>query len=442
MATTYKKTITAPGVYLGRTIDGKRKLQVVTKQKLKNAAKTANAMIEAGLLIPGPYGHTDSEGIHPIPLVRSMDGELLDAKTKGQTSWDKAINSGFWNRFDFNESTGELEGYEEVEGDPEDQNTHAGRVGKTYKQVSPIIVDEWTDGDGRVWKDAILHVAVTNKAVQSNQKPFERVDPLHPELAIAMSLCTDDLVGGSSLSRAFLMDIEAKLAEDSGSTTAPSDSNVFPSVGPEVISKIRAELKTKLKVTLPEDTDPSNFHDRLLTILTNLEPEEETETDFNKKPEGSETIASPTIMSQVTDPNAAPLEKKLAGLLQNALSTRQLSCKTRINTLVSKGQIGRKYADEKLLPLANALVMSLEDITEDGSIPPTALEMSLDVLEQNETLIDDPTKSDKTARPADSTSPDGASDMGDPNMDEVDDETVDEVLSGIFPRSIYPVINN
>ena len=44
------------------------------------------------------------------------------------------------------------------------------------------------------------------------------------------------------------------------------------------------------------------------------------------------------------------MSKKAGALLEQQLATLKKTFKDRIETLIRKGQIGRKYADETLLP--------------------------------------------------------------------------------------------
>jgi hypothetical protein len=427
------KTIVKPGKYLVRTLSGDRAVRKLSKTDLARAAKTGNEMIKAGILIPVPYGHSDGTNAVPVPVTRDLDDPtiLLDAKTGKPARWDHALNSGFIQRFEVG-ADGSLDGYIDAEGDVNDEKTHAGRLGKMFKQVSPLLLGEWVDGKGNLREMAPLHVAVTNKGVEFGQQNF-RAMPEDQELSIAMSFSDDDLIALSTDedgSEPEKVDPNAKAIEtDSNKSTVETDKTSQPEMGPEIVNKVRTELKLKLNVTLPDDTDATNFLDRLLTILTNLEAKEEEEGEFDVEPEDGKPPKSPTIMS------LDELEtKKLNGALGNIAAKRREEFKARIERAVSKGRTGRAHADKKLLPLVEGFAMSLDDMDEEGNFKASAIEMALDALEDAEALVGE--EADGNA-PADGYKPGQPDDMRSPGDGEVDQKDVDEILDQVFPNSPF-----
>lgn len=427
------KTIVRPGKYLVRTLSGDRAVRKLSKADLARAAKTGNEMIKAGILIPVPYGHSDGNKAVPVPVTRDLDDPsiLLDAKTGKPARWDHALNSGFIQRFEVG-ADGSLDGYIEAEGDVNDDKTHAGRLGKMFKQVSPLLLGEWIDGKGNLREMAPLHVAVTNKGVEFGQENF-RAMPEDQELSIAMSFSDDDLIALSTDddgTESEKVDPNAKALEtDSNKTTVETDKSSQPAMGPEIVNKVRTELKLKLNVTLPDDTDATNFLDRLLTILTNLEAKEEEEGEFDVEPEDGKPPKTPTIMS------LDELEsKKLNGALSTLAEKRKAEFKSRIERAVSKGRTGRAHADKKLLPLVEGFAMSLDDMDDEGNFKPTAIEMALDALEDAEALIDE---ENPGKVPDNGYTPGQPNDMRSPDDSEVSQKDVDEVLDEIFPQSRF-----
>lgn len=432
-----RKVIARPGKYLVRTLDGKRAVSNLSKSKLAKTAKTGNEMLGDGLLIPAPYGHSDGKKVVPVPVYRDPNDPniLLDAKDGKPVRWDHALNAGFWQKFEIGEAgdeEGALIGYVEAEGDLNDEKTHAGRLRNMFRQTSPLIHGEWVDGKGNLRENAPLHICVTNKAVEYGQNNFQAM-PDDQELSIAMSFSDDDLIALSTDddgSESEKVDPNAKAVEtDSNKTTVETDKTSQPALGPEIVNKVRTELKLKLNVTLPDDTDATNFLDRLLTILTNLEAKEEEEGEFNVEPKDGEPPKAPTIMS------LDELEtKKINGALGTLAAKRKAEFKSRIERAVSKGRTGRAHADKKLMPLVESFAMSLDDMDEEGNFRPTAIEMALDALEDAEALIDEENPSDQ---PNGSYVPGQPADMRLPGDAEVSQKDVDETLDRIFPASRF-----
>jgi hypothetical protein len=411
---TFRKVIARPGTYLAKNLTGGRTAKTLTKEDLQEIAKTGNEMLKSGHLIPAPYGHTDPKGVYPQPLFQqTADGktELIDSQSNHSSRWDHAINAGFWTGFETDES-GALVGTLEAEGDESNPETHAGRIGKTFKQTSALLASEWTDGKGIKFTNAPLHICLTNKAVEPDQKNFEPVKN-DSTLAVAMTFSEDDLLN---------------MSLDGQDTSTANDSSLPASASPEIINKIREALKSKLKVTLPDDTDGTNFLDRFLTVLTNLQDKEDGE-DLFSEPKGTETLQSPTVMSTDSNPTT---DKRSEVLLSTLVENKKSSFKQRIETLVSEGKIGRKYADSVLTPAIDAFTMSLDDITEDGTFKPNYIEMSLATLEEKDSL----NTATETALPSGSEVPDEPANMGAAD-DEPNAADVDSLLDTIFPRSIY-----
>lgn len=458
----FKKVIARPGRYLARTLDGDRAVRNVTAKKLRRAAETGNKMLADGHLLAAPYGHevVDPQGnkqVIPIPLHRGPDGQLLDSKLKKPALWAQADNSGFWDGFEYVEnydSKGDaFIGYIEAEGDENDPSTHAGRIGKTFRQVSPVISERWVDGFGRVYEDAPLHICVTNRAVEPNQDNFVSLgskQDANPqlegqELAIAMSFGEDDFIGP------VVMDLDSSYREkktagtepstskaegkrddtasaNSEETDAKSDSNVFQHIGPEVIGKIKELLLERLELELPDDTDVTNFADRLLTVLTNIKAKQEMEDDLTDPPNGSEKLRTPVVMSLdnaqlLTDP-------RVSSLLKVATLNKQQELRSRVEAMQAKGQIGKAKAD-KFKAQIDTFAMSLDDLdAESGSAATSRLEEQIADREEDDVLVGNVT---------DDELPEGATKANKPgDMEQIDEVTEEQALEHLDSLGVFP----
>ena len=386
---TFKKKIAKPQTVLPKNPLGQRKVEHITPERLRKIADSGNKMLADGLLIPAPYGHTDDNGVYPLPLVRSTSGALVDAKTGEQSRWDHAVNSGFWTGFEIDPQDNGLIGYLEAEGDVNDENTHAGRIGKTFRQTSPFFVD-WLDGSNVKREEAPLHICVTNRAVQNGQDNFELVKVTdknvivpdeeriaksgltHPELAIAMAL--DPL----------------ELSLDGSNDDVVKEGPISPGM----VGRIKALLKEKLDILLGDDTNSENIVDRIVTVLYNMKPIEEGD-EAGLAPDGSR-ILSPTIMSlDNANPDDINLLKKQN---QSLLGMATTSVKTRITERITKlqkaGKIGKTYAENKLNEVG-AVALSLDDWdAEAGKVKKLPIELALDEIEAaaGVSVMDPPTK--------------------------------------------------
>lgn len=436
----FKKVITKPGVYLARKTNGERALVDNTREKIASLVETGNKMLQDGHLIPAPYAHKDADGIVPVPLFKDEEGNLKDSRTGKPLSWGHAVNGGYWTKFEVGPQ-GEWVGYIEADGDENDPDSHAGRISKTFRQTSPVMIDEWTDGKNRQYKNVPLHICLTNKGVEPGQANFERVK--EQELALAMSFDDDDLIQAATMSS----DEDASEPKDKSSFEKDSEGEDKDVDGVDdsklksedsqsaVFGQIKDALQTRLGLVFPVDTDESNFMERLLTLLINLPEEEEDEGLKKTRPkedEDSEEL-SPTVMSTETD------NKKTTALIGAALTAKKQQLKGRVDSLVKSGRYGRKSADEKLIPQIDALAMSLDDLDDEGNMPTFPIEMALDVLEEKPSLIE---KNEEEA-PTDADELD-AGDLDGPDGKEMTPEEVNSILDSLGPMggSQYKVVGS
>jgi hypothetical protein len=361
--TKFRKTIVKPSVYRVNTKEGKQ-IRAVSSEFLKEVCENTQEMMKAGIKIPAPYAHKDENGVYPGPVLEH-DGKEVDAKTLEPTVWSSDFNAGFWDEFNLDNSS--IAG---VLGTPNED------IGETIKDTSIYVDPEFTDGLGRTWKNVIRHVALVTNPVEPGQDNFTKIAEGEHTLAMSFSMADEvGTVGGSS---------EEKSAE---STKAPSNS------GGE-ISAIVKLMVDKFGIEFPGDTSDSNFLDRLLTVLTSIPNEEEGDEGFTGKPKGSQTESSPVIMAnenKTEDTNlekAELLEARANKLLAGYMTQVKANFTDRINALIKKGKIGKDYAEKKLFPAVEGLVMSLEDLDAEGNIKETPLQMSLDMLDSVEGFLD------------------------------------------------------
>jgi hypothetical protein len=430
----FRKLITTPNVYRIKTPKGVR-IRAVTQELLNEMAETSQNMLDAGIKIPAPFAHKDEDGIVPSPTTE--DGET-DVQTKQKKLWSSDINAGFWTKF---ETTNEgLVGYVEV------PDKLADKIGTTIQETSVFMEPTFEDGLGRSWKNALRHVALVTNAVEPNQKNFELVD-LSPEYSLSMSFSMSDAVGedkkpsppksGDSSQGS---DTSAKSSSETADTSDEKNSsddsndNDKDKIGTGNIPEIVALLKEKLDYELPSDTTPENFLDRLRVLLTSIKKdEEEDEQDFKQNPKSkekpggddSEVRSSPVAMSnQDNKDNIVVLEKKLPKLLEKLLATVKETLTTRVQAALEAGKIGKKTATQMFTEV-NALVMSLDDLDEEGEFKKSKIEEKLEMAEDLSGFAGDETN--------DKTLPNGSfiPNMPDANLPSMTKDELEAVLNSI-----------
>tara|TARA_B100000749_G_C18434666_1_gene469504 strand:+ start:684 stop:2039 length:1356 start_codon:yes stop_codon:yes gene_type:complete len=160
-----KKPIVSEGVYLVSTDTGERKTEIITTEHLTNWAKTHAAMKQKGLSLPAPLAHS-SDSI-PIKIKEGSDGTLPRSD----------INAGWWE--DLWVKKGK-DGANELWGEVNipDHSIAKKVEDGTIKETSIYSRPEYKDGDGNVWKDSLMHVALVTHPIENGQKPFSPSDGL------------------------------------------------------------------------------------------------------------------------------------------------------------------------------------------------------------------------------------------------------------------------
>lgn len=380
----YRKIILTPNVYSVKTRKG-RKLVPVTKTLLKNVAKTANEMIEAGLRIPAPFAHWDENGVAPSPL---LDQET-DAETNKKKIWSSDLNAGFWKKFEAT-NDGELAGYVDI------ADEYESKVGTTIKETSVFLEPEYTDGLGRTWSNALRHVALVTNAVEPNQKNFELVDT-SPEYSLSMAFSMSDAVDSSSQEKPKESDTSDEKVKSDDSNDKDKDKLGSGNI-PEIISL----LKDKLGYEMPSDTTAENFLDRFRTLLTSIKKDEleDDEESFNKKPKSdekpggddAEVRTSPVAMSDTNKTATTEVfEKKIPKLMEKLIETFKSAISARLDKLAMEGKLSKPKIESLRQELAT-LVMSLDDFDEEtGEFKRTSLEEKLEMAEDLSGFYDEPT---------------------------------------------------
>lgn len=143
----FLKKVLRPTKYFPRDmLTGERKEELFTPDRIKHLANRMDEFRQAGLKIYCPIKH---DGSNPSNAPKEN------------------LNFGEWKQTLLN-TDGSLNAELDV---PLEED--AKRIGKTIKEVSPYIVNDWKDGNGRIWPgESILHITATTHTVDRNQDNF------------------------------------------------------------------------------------------------------------------------------------------------------------------------------------------------------------------------------------------------------------------------------
>lgn len=414
----FTKQILRPGTYWVSTLTGDRRPETITPERIQNWVETFTRMREAGLKVPAPfYRHVQTA----IPVASKADLKTLDPETKG-----------FWDKVWHDPQDGSLWGTLDV---PLEEDAKV--VGTKLQDVS-IYANTFQDGLNRRWEDALLHIALVPQPVEPNQANFQQSEGLLCSAAYAYS-------GFSPISsvapklQGFQMATD-NTSDAKGNIDTKPASKPEPSDNPE--GNTKSQFSTALEclasrgISLPDDTDQSNFFDRLITACHALqafdgnkdeetpEVEEAGELNVPDKPNAGSRREPPPIAMSLDMSNLSLKPEEAAKVLEavkfttkdeqgkevimdfGSLATMLSEAKeaknptspaaesalkkalgirikhdyvSRIDDLVRDGRVTREYADKELVPLVDGIQMSL---TETGEVAPTSLDTILSALEK------------------------------------------------------------
>lgn len=317
----YSKDVLYPGTYSVPDATGRQRRTVrYTPEDVRRLRERFGEMKSAGVAVPVCWGHQDDAR----PMTAA---ERAAAQAKGTLGWVEELDVS---------PEGYLVATIDVPSDDDARRLPAVRY------VSPEILPDFTDGDGRRWPGrSITHVAVTSRPVQHRQQPFR---PLQPDL-VRLSLA--DRLG------------EADMADNADKPEQGEGGGEGPPLK-KVLEKLAGH-----GIKLPDDTDEANFLERLIVALEALGGQEG----------GDEPEPPPDVGA--AEPVAMSLERRLKAAEARLLITERDNLKRRIQALYDTGRVTRPIRD-KLLSQAGAVQLSL---SESGSVAASPLVARVEAYE-------------------------------------------------------------
>jgi len=298
----FKKALLRVGTY--HSPDGTVE---VTSGRLRHWAQQFSRMRDAKQVIPIDWDHGSKQD-DLVPLTMDMYEKRRSAKnTVGHMTDFRVLPDG--------QSA-------EVTLDVRDSKA-IKKAEQNLVYVSPVILQNWKDGAGNQYNDAITHVDFVNHPVDHSQSPFQPVQPGTIACALRMGLSkpyrmSDDECGDDSAE----VDKTAKEGDPENDDTVSGDDGKLK----DVIAALG-----KMDIVLSDDTTTANFlahlHQALLTAAAH-------------RGEGEDDVASTngTNNATVADPGAAALSLQARTSIAYAERRHREDVSKRLDQLLKTGR--------------------------------------------------------------------------------------------------------
>lgn len=275
MAKKFKKAALSTGTRFSP--DGKVE---ITPERLKHWQAEHARMKANGYEVPISWDHADTlEKLSPIKKRSAKD------------------TVGFLDKIELAPDGKSVELHLDVTDPRGAEQAEANRV-----YVSPVILPEWKDGAGNVYKDIVAHCDFVNFPVDHTQGPFEAVPSIEPGfVACALRMGLDRPLRMGDFGD------DDKKDDDEGSVTDPpidkpaEDNPDMPKDegGDKTMEALLAHLATQ-GLPLQADTTPENLAERLLgaLLVANAAKAKESEDsksddDNDKNDQGEPIVKDP-----------------------------------------------------------------------------------------------------------------------------------------------------
>lgn len=297
----FEKDVLYPGKY--RLADGRR--VEYTREDVAHLKQRLKDMTAAGLQVPVAWEHQD------------------EAKPKSAS--ERSGERAKWNLGFVVDAAETPEGYLVARADVPGEDD-ARRL-PSVRFASPEIVENYTDGTGKVWPGkSITHIAVTPRPVQHNQQPFRSVQLSGNVVRLSLS---------------------DRLSEENKTKEETPGEDQADAKFQECLDCLRAD-----GYGLPDDTTPENIIERLHTAALT-----------KRKVMGDQYGNQTTTGSEGVTPVTMSMEQRLAATEKRLLQREKEQITLRIGSLFSTGRITKPMRD-KLLQEAGAVQLSLDETGE------------------------------------------------------------------------------
>lgn len=364
-----RKHVLSPGKFKVTTSNGPM-WKEFSIEDLQRYSDNTNKMLNAGLKVPAPFGHSKKA----VP-------------NKEEPKDSPFNNAGYWEMFRIEPTEkGELGvfGYASIPGSDQDSNSPYFKAKHTAKEVSVCTKELFEDGHGNKWNDIFAHVALVNNPVFHGQEEFQDFPENSLTVNMSMAYSDNDPVENElpALRKALLEAFDISLPEckdvkqfvrdllvaalqkkpNQGSAQTFEISPVYMSLeGNDMKLTIdQAKAVVATKAVNPATQAPFTLADFGFSESTSDVQLSLLQEDLKKKE--AVIVKQQSIIKALQSASAETIKKNIA---------------QRINQLVSKNIITKTHAEAQLLPKLE-FQMSLD---ESGAISSHPLEITLSTLE-------------------------------------------------------------
>jgi hypothetical protein len=296
---------------------------VASKDRMARWARRFKDMTAAGLKVPVAWGHQPD----------AVPGDADDRAARQY--YLSRFNAGYLEDLKFDPATGAMTISADCPGLEVDDKGNAvcwtrlpdGREVKTAVGEVSAAIRPFRDGKGREWDDAVVHVAITPLPVFAGQTGFKAL----PGDGNTFTLSLADWSGAE------LSTEGDDMAEDKADDKAAGEEGGKGGDWKKVL-----EILAKHGLALPDDTDASNFEERLTVADTALQggedkgaSEEDDLDDFEEDDAaaaGAEPETRPVMLSLSTEK-----DPKVRKLLEGRQAEHKEKLLTRLRRLQKRG---------------------------------------------------------------------------------------------------------
>lgn len=405
---TFRKTM----LRAGQTYHSPDGEVVVTPERLRHWADTHRQMSAAGAVVPMHWDHgSDDDDYRPLTL-----SELKERKSRSSKN-----TVGHLQRFDVADDgqSAEVE-FTTLSTDA----TEAMDANRVF--LSPVVLEQWRDGHGTTYTDAITHLDFVDHPVDHSQSPAAPID------AVCCSIRMSSFPTGKTKAKVFRMAFDPKdesknRSEDDDDEPqddaderdeAPEEADEQPTDDADAEAGVSVgsvvDLLGKVGVVVPEDTDGKNLLDRLYTALLTAVANQ-----------GADDVDEKSQDTEVVDPHVATMSLQAKQALAYGERQHRASVMTRLDQLLTSGRCSPAEHEEQKKSVS-AIKLSLDS---QGNPAPSSVETFIEHRQSvpKGTFWDDSQKL-KAARMSTVDYADGESFGGDSGPEVDPDKAADFIL--------------
>jgi len=311
------------------------KLLDVTPSRLRHWKSLFDTFKAKGIKVPMAWGHApDASDSQPLEMGKTPSGR---PRRRVPLPEDCV---GYLDAFDIHPDGDKAELTFDIRRDKDIE-----KVEHNLADVSPVIFQNWSDGDGQRYEDVITHVDLVQHPVDHKQSKFEPIDAIACSLRFfesANEMTKKPIVYRLQTDDEDDRDFEAK-DDDSNEETGADETTAMDES--ERIASVMEAL-ARQNIVLSPDTNPGNFLEHLEQALLTA----------NAIGGGDVNGASNGLQAQA--PDVAVMSVEHRALKAHATNRYRDGVRDRLAKLVRSGRATPAERDERLAAI-NTIQLSL-----------------------------------------------------------------------------------